>query len=71
MKPNNKIEIDPKLLDDVILWRYMSLEKFIHLIDSKTLFLSPISYFKNSDPLEGHLPKKISYGHEKCFSIHP
>lgn len=59
MKLKNKIVIDPKLFDDVILWRYMSLEKFIHLIDSRTLFLSPISYFKNSDPLEGHLPKKF------------
>jgi len=37
----------------------MSLEKFVNLIDSKTIFLSPISYFKNSDPLEGHLPKKF------------
>ncbi|KLF69258.1 hypothetical protein YA38_15460 [Klebsiella aerogenes] len=37
----------------------MSLDKFIHMIDSRTIFLSPISYFKNSDPLEGYLPKKF------------
>ncbi|HIC1729309.1 DUF2971 domain-containing protein [Enterobacter kobei] len=59
MKPKNKILINPNLSDDVILWRYMSLDKFIHMIDSKTMFLSPLSYFKNSDPLEGYLPRKF------------
>ncbi len=59
MKPKNKIVINSKLSNDVILWRYMSLDKFIHMIDSRTIFLSPISYFKNSDPLEGYLPKKF------------
>lgn len=59
MKSKNKIVINPKLSDDVILWRYMSLDKFIHMIDSKTIFLSPLSYFKNSDPLEGYLPRKF------------
>ncbi|MEN1835656.1 DUF2971 domain-containing protein [Pseudomonas lijiangensis] len=37
----------------------MSLDKFVNLIDTQKLFLSPIAYFKNSDPLEGHLPKKF------------
>lgn len=67
MKLKNKIIIDPKLSDEIILWRYMSLEKFIHLIDSKTIFLSPISYFKNSDPLEGYLPKKFHMAMENAL----
>ncbi|CNB50048.1 Protein of uncharacterised function (DUF2971) [Yersinia intermedia] len=67
MKLNNKIIIDPNLLDDIILWRYMSLEKFINLVDSKAIFLSPILYFRNSDPLEGHLPKKFHIDMENAF----
>lgn len=59
MKSLIKINIDSDLPDDTILWRYMSLDKFINLIDTQTLFLSPIAYFKNSDPLEGYLPKKF------------
>jgi hypothetical protein len=59
MKSLIKIRIDSDLQDDAVLWRYMSLDKFINLIDTRKLFLSPISYFKNSDPLEGHLPKKL------------
>lgn len=59
MKSLIKINIDSDLSDDTVLWRYMSLDKFINLIDAQTLFLSPIAYFKNSDPLEGHLPKKF------------
>lgn len=59
MKSFIKIKIDSDLSDDTVLWRYMSLDKFINLIDTKTLFLSPVAYFKNSDPLEGHLPKKF------------
>ncbi|MDT9642572.1 DUF2971 domain-containing protein [Pseudomonas protegens] len=59
MKSNIKIKIDLELSDEVVLWRYMSLEKLINLIDTRALFLSPIAFFKNSDPLEGHLPKKF------------
>ncbi|MHC8372731.1 hypothetical protein ACYZT2_18480 [Pseudomonas sp. MDT1-85] len=55
----NKIVVDEGISSDVVLWRYMSLEKFIHLLDTCTLFLSPIAFFKNSDPLEGHLPRKF------------
>jgi len=59
MKSLIKINVDSDLLDDTVLWRYMSLDKFINLVATQTLFLSPIAYFKNSDPLEGHLPKKF------------
>ncbi|WP_338921419.1 DUF2971 domain-containing protein [Pseudomonas silesiensis] len=59
MKSNIKINIDSELSHEIVLWRYMSLEKLINLIDTSALFLSPIAFFKNSDPLEGHLPKKF------------
>jgi hypothetical protein len=69
MKSLIKIRIDPDLPDDTVLWRYMSLDKFINLIDTKQLFLSPISYFKNSDPLEGHLPKKFHHEIESHLQL--
>ncbi|NVZ81214.1 DUF2971 domain-containing protein [Pseudomonas yamanorum] len=59
MKSLIKIKIDSDLSHETVLWRYMSLDKFINLIDTQKLFLSPIAYFKNSDPLEGYLPKKF------------
>lgn len=67
MKSNIKINIDSELSHEVVLWRYMSLEKLINLIDTRALFLSPIAFFKNSDPLEGHLPKKFHNEIESHF----
>lgn len=55
-----KIIVDIDIPDEVVLWRYMSLEKFIYLINEHKIFLSPISFFRDSDPLEGHLPKKFN-----------
>ncbi|ENM5927822.1 DUF2971 domain-containing protein [Vibrio mimicus] len=59
IKSKVKINIDKRLTDDVVLWRYVPLEKLVHLLDSKSLFLAPLAFFKNSDPLEGHLPRKF------------
>lgn len=59
MKNKIKIITSKKLPKDTVLWRYVSLDKFIHLLDSNTLFLAPLSFFKNSDPLEGYLPRKF------------
>lgn len=54
--------VSGSLPSDAVLWRYMSLDKFIHLLHSKSLFLSPLSFFSRSDPLEGLLPKKFHNG---------
>lgn len=67
MKSNIKINAGSELSHEIVLWRYMSLEKFIHLIDTRALFLAPIAFFKNSDPLEGHLPKKFHDAIESHF----
>lgn len=43
-----------------IIWRYMGLDKFIHLITSKTLYFARLS--KLSDKYEGTLPpRSVSY----------
>lgn len=52
-----KVRIGKSLKTDMTLWRYMSLDKFIDLISTKTLFLSPLSFYEKTDPFEGLLPK--------------
>lgn len=43
----------------MVLWRYMSIDKFIDLINNKQLFLTPLSYYQKTDPYEGFSPKVI------------
>lgn len=56
-----KVHLGESLRDgnDFSLWRYMSLDKLIDLLDSDTLYFSPLSSFFNSDPFEGLFPKRI------------
>ena len=35
-------------------WRYLSLAKLIYLLEEKSLFLTPLSYFMETDPVEGY-----------------
>ncbi|MCF2829754.1 MULTISPECIES: DUF2971 domain-containing protein [unclassified Pseudoalteromonas] len=51
--------IDQLIEENPILWRYMSLDKFIHLVSSQTLFFSGIGNFIASDPSEGLLPLPV------------
>ncbi|MND74919.1 hypothetical protein D3C80_665260 [compost metagenome] len=51
------VEIGESLNDDMLLWRYMSIDKFIDLLSNKKLFLTPLSYYSASDPFEGFIPK--------------
>ena len=39
------------------LWRYMTLDRLINLLDTQKLFFTPIKYYASSDPFEGLLPK--------------
>lgn len=41
---------------DLVIWRYMSLQKFKFMIKNKALFFCRADKF--SDPFEGTLPKK-------------
>ena len=53
----NKIKNNSDADLDDVLWRFMSLDKFIDLLSTKELFFASIDSFKHSDPLEGFLPK--------------
>ncbi|HDG1710098.1 DUF2971 domain-containing protein [Kluyvera ascorbata] len=52
-------QLSPTLQPDTKLWRYMSLDKFIDIIDSEELYFTPLSYYSKSDPYEGLLPRII------------
>lgn len=51
------LKVGPSLKDSDTLWRYMSLDKFIDLVESKTLFFSPLAWYSKTDPFEGYAPQ--------------
>ncbi len=54
-----KVNVAKRLEKDMTLWRYMSLDKFIDLLSSKNLFLTPLAYYQSTDPFEGFAPQKL------------
>lgn len=55
LKPS--VNIVDGLSKDTMLWKYMSLDKLIYLLDKQCLFFSPLEFYKKTDPYEGYLPK--------------
>lgn len=49
--------ISPNIPSSQKIWRYMSLDKLINLLDSETLFFTPISWYASTDPFEGLIPR--------------
>ncbi|ELB2229688.1 DUF2971 domain-containing protein [Vibrio parahaemolyticus] len=52
-----RVVVGESLTSEMSLWRYMSLDKFIDLVNNKKLFLTPLSYYQATDPFEGLAPK--------------
>lgn len=52
-----KVKLGKSVSEEMTLWRYMSIEKLIDLLENKTLFFAPLSYYIKSDPFEGYMPK--------------
>jgi hypothetical protein len=51
-----KVEVLKSLNDDMVLWRYMSLDKFINLLDDEGVYFAPLKSYQDSDPFEGYPP---------------
>ena len=49
------------------LWRYMSLDKLISLLEGNNLFFTPLETYKNSDPFEGYAPKVVFDAYSDIF----
>lgn len=54
-----EVEVLKSLDNDVRIWRYMSLDKFINLIACSDLYFTPLWKYMGSDPYEG-LPPSVS-----------
>jgi len=52
-----QVVVGNSLNNEMALWRYMSIDKFIDLISNRKLFLTPLSYYQSTDPFEGFSPK--------------
>lgn len=53
------VQVVGDLSDDVVIWRYMGLDKFVNLLEDSALFFSPLSFYEKTDPFEGYPPAKI------------
>lgn len=53
------VEIVGQLSRDTSIWRYMSLDKLISMLDQSSLFFSCVQSFAHSDPFEGLLPPQL------------
>ncbi|RZJ30888.1 MAG: DUF2971 domain-containing protein [Chryseobacterium sp.] len=51
------LKVGKSLQDTDVLWRYLTLDKFIDLVDSKSLFFAPLAWYAQTDPFEGYVPQ--------------
>lgn len=51
-----EVEVLKSLNDDMVLWRYMSLDKFVNLLDDGGVYFAPLDSYMTSDPYEGFPP---------------
>lgn len=51
------LKIGRSLQETDVLWRYLSLDKFIDLVESKTLYFAPLAWYSKTDPFEGYMPQ--------------
>lgn len=68
----NELKIGESIKGNYLLWRYMTLDKLINILVSKTLFFTPLKSYQETDPFEGYMPlnglKKIAEASEKQTS---
>jgi hypothetical protein len=62
-----KIRIGKSVSDNYTLWRYMSLDKLINLLETESLYFAPLVSYTKSDPFEGYLPE-IAFEFLRGFS---
>ncbi len=56
-------EIDPSTK----IWRYLSIEKLIDILENKQLYFTPLHYYSKTDPFEGYLPFVAMEAHAKIY----
>jgi hypothetical protein len=61
-------EFRPAPAPEAPLWRYLSLPKFLSLLQQQALYFSSLEYLARSDPFEGTLPPS-RFAHRKWRSL--
>lgn len=52
-----RIKMGSSITGHMSVWRYMSLDKLVNLLESESLYFAPLSFYEKSDPYEGYIPK--------------
>lgn len=63
-----KVIVGKSVTPDLSLWRYMSLDKLINLLESNNLFFTPLETYQNTDPFEGYIPKVAFEAYAKALA---
>ncbi|SDR92927.1 DUF2971 domain-containing protein [Pseudomonas oryzae] len=51
------VKLGSSITSQIPLWRYMSIDKLVNLLEVESLYFTPLSTYAKSDPFEGYLPK--------------
>jgi hypothetical protein len=54
---NTSVDVGASLKPEQKIWRYLSFDKLVSLLESECLYLAPIANLVAFDPFEGYLPK--------------
>jgi hypothetical protein len=63
-----KVKLGASVDQESFLWRYMSIDKLINLLDTKSLYFTALDSYRNSDPFEGFMPKVALEAFAEIFS---
>ena len=62
-----QVKVGPSVNSDIPLWRYMSLDKLINLLESDSLFFTALETYQHTDPFEGYIPRVAFEAYANVF----
>lgn len=52
-----RVKMGSSITGHMPIWRYISLDKLVNLLEAESLYFTPLSFYEKSDPFEGYIPK--------------
>ncbi|MEK8082284.1 DUF2971 domain-containing protein [Pseudomonas sp. XK-1] len=52
-----RVKMGSSVTGHMPIWRYISLDKLVNLLETESLYFTPLSLYEKSDPFEGYMPK--------------
>lgn len=62
-----QVKIGKSASENETLWRYMSLDKLINLLETSELYFTALEYYNESDPFEGYMPDVVAKAYAEIF----